>query len=159
MARKIGAGVFEIVYVSTITAAATPTPAEISAGVDLTGFLTDGGFDSPLDGSVSDAADMGSAFNKTQLGTFGGQELTAEFFRDDASDTAWDTLPRGTTGWFVIGRLGIATPGTFKVGDDVDIWPIAVASRNPVAVARAVTQRFMVSCAVPGVPTESYTLA
>ena len=157
--RVIGAGVFEIVHVDALAAPATPTAAEIAAGVMLTRFLTDGGLSTPLDGNVADSSDMASAFNQTQLGTYGGQPLTAEFFRDNDTDTAWDTLPRGTTGWFVFARLGLATPGTFASGDDVDVWPIAVASRNPLDVPRGEMQRFMISCAVPAVPTETFTLA
>jgi hypothetical protein len=159
MARRIGAGVLEIAYVATIADPAAMTAAEGNAGTFLTLFLADGGLATPLDGSIVDAADMSSAFNKTASGTYGGQPLTAEFFRDDAADTAWTTLARTTTGFLVISRFGLATPGTFAIADVVDVWQIEVVSRNPVDVARNEMQRFTVECAVPAVPTEDFAIA
>ncbi len=158
MTRVIGAGVLEIFHVLTIAIITAPTVAELNAGTDLTGFLTDGGLATPLDGSIVDGSDMGSKYNKTAAGTFGGQPVTAEFFRDDAADTAWITLPRATAGHFAISRFGLAAPGTWAAGDVVDVWQIEVITRNPVDVARNEMQRFGVECAVPTVPTEDFTL-
>jgi hypothetical protein len=163
--RKIGAGVFEIFYAPAGSFAndQAPTATELNdaAVIELTDFLTDGGFSSPFDGSIVDAADMGSGFNKTALGTYGGQPLTAEWYRDfpAASDTAWTTLTRGLAGYFVIARNGLATPGTFAIGDEIESWPIGIASRNPVDVARNDMQRFTNECAVPQVPLEDFAIA
>lgn len=159
MARKIGAGVLELSYVLTIAVPAAPTAAELNAGTFLTGFLTDGGLSTPLDGSIVDAADMGSAFNKTASGTFGGQALTLELFRDDAADTAWTTLQRGTVGFIVVARFGLATPGTYAIADVVDIWTIDVVTRNPVDVARNEMQRFGAEMAVTADVTEDFPIA
>ena len=159
MARRIGAGVLELSYVLTIGTPAAPTAAELNAGTFLTDFLTDGGLATPLDGSIVDAADMGAAFNKTASGTFGGQPLTLELFRDDSADTAWTTLARGTTGFIVIARFGLATPGTYAIADVVDIWTIDVVTRNPVDVARNEMQRFTAEMAVTAAPTEDFPVA
>ena len=159
MARKIGAGVLELSYVLTIAVPTAPTAAELNAGTFLTGFLTDGGLATPLDGSIVDSADMGSAFNKTASGTFGGQPLTLELFRDDAADTAWNTLTRGVVGFITIARFGLATPGTYAIADVVDIWTIDVVTRNPVDVARNEMQRFGAEMAVTAVPTEDFPIA
>ncbi len=159
MARKIGAGVLEMAYVLTVAVLTAPTAAELNAGTFLTGFLTDGGLATPLDGSIVDAADMSSAYNKTASGTFGGQPLTIELFRDDAADTAWTTLARDTLGHIAIARFGLATPGTWAIGDTVDLWKIEVVTRNPVDVARNEMQRFNAEMAVPEVPTEDFVIA
>ncbi len=161
MARKIGAGVLEIFHHTTasIAVATAPTAAELNAGTELTGFLADGGLATPLDGSIVDAADMGDRFNKTAAGTFGGQALTAEFFREFPTDTAWDALPRETDGYFSIIRRGLAAPGTFAVADEIDLWTIEVVSRNPLDVARNEMQRFAIECAVPAVPLEDFAIA
>ncbi len=165
MTRKIGAGVFEIYFAPTAYAvddqAPTATELHDAAVIELSDFLTDGGFDSPFDGEIIDAADMGSAFNKTALGPFGGQPITVEWFREfpAASDTAWTTLTRALVGYFVVSRNGLATPGTFAIGDEIEAWPIEIASRNPIKVARADIQRFMNDCAVPQEPLEDFAVA
>lgn len=164
MARKIGAGVLEISFYPSGHFAndQAPTSTELNdaAEVDLTGFLTDGGLATPFDGSVVDNADMSSKFNKTASGTFGGNPLTAEFFRDFplSADTAWSTLARGTAGYFAIARGGKATPGTWAIGDELDLWAIEVVTRNPVDVARNEMQRFTAECAVPAVPLEDFAV-
>ncbi len=159
MARITGAGVLELFYVATVANKSAPTSAELNAGVDLTGFLTDGGLSTPFDGSIVDAADMSSKFNKTAPGTYGGQPLTLELYRDDTADTAWSTLTRGTAGYIAIARFGLATKGTWAIGDKVDLWPITVVTRNPADVVRNEMQRFTVECAVTDVPLEDYALA
>lgn len=159
MARVIGAGVLELFYVPTLTDYTAPTTTQLNAGTDLTGFLTDGGLSTPFDGSIVDIGDMSSKFNKTAAGTFGGNPLTLEFYRDDAADTAWTTLARGVTGYIALARFGLATPGTFAVADVVDVWPIEVVTRNPADVVRNEAQRFSVECAVTNVPAEDYALA
>lgn len=159
MARVIGAGVLEVYHVTTLTDYTAPTTTQLNTNVDLTGFLGDGGITTPFDGSLVDVADMSSKFNKTISGTYGGQPLTLELFRDDAADTAWTTLARGTTGYIVIARFGLATPGTFAIADVVDVWPIEVITRNPSPVTRNEPQRFTVECGVPGTPAEDYSIA
>ena len=159
MARKIGAGVLELAYVLTVSNLLAPTAAELNAGTFLTGFLTDGGLATPLDGSIVDSADMSTAYNKTAAGTFGGQPLTIELYRDDSADTAWTTLARETLGHIAIARFGLATPGTWAIADVVDLWKIDVMTRNPVDVARNEMQRFTAEMAVPEVPTEDFAIA
>ncbi len=165
MTRKIGAGNFELFFApfGHFTNDQTPTVAELNdaAVIELTDFLTDGGVATPLDGSIVDSADMGSRFNKTALGTFGGQPIVLQFYRDfpAASDTAWTTLPRDTTGYYVLSRAGLATPGTFAVSDEVESWPLEVASRNPVDVARNDMQQFTTENAIPGEPLEDFVVA
>lgn len=165
MTRKIGAGNFELFFApfGHFANDQAPTVAELNdaAVIELTDFLTDGGVATPLDGSIVDSADMGSRFNKTALGTFGGQPIVLQFYRDfpAASDTAWTTLPRDTLGYYVLSRAGLATPGTFAVSDEIESWPLEVASRNPVDVARNEMQQFTTENAIPDVPLEDFVVA
>jgi hypothetical protein len=158
MPRVIGAEVLELYIVTTVAVPTAPTSAEITAGDDITSFLTDGGLTTPFDGSLVDVADMSSKFNKTIAGTYGGQPLTMELYRDDNADDAWDALPRGFQGYAAIFRFGCATPGTPAAADVVDLWPIEVITRNPADIVRNEAQRFMVEAGVPEVPLEGYAL-
>lgn len=158
MVRVLGAGVYELFYVAAVTDATAPSVAELNAGIDLTGFLIDGTLDTPLEGSIVDESDVSSDFNKTGPGTYGGDALAAEFYRDNTTDTAWTTLARAVRGYMAITRFGRA--GTaWASGDTLELWPITVISRNMMVPARNEKQRFRVMCAVPGIPLEDYTLA
>lgn len=155
MARFIPDGVLKVRYVPTIVNKSAPSMAEINAGTDLTPFLR--GLSTPLEGSTVDVSDASSKYNKTAAGTYGGQTVNGEFYRDDvaANDTAYSLLPRGTKGNFVIARRGgSGTGGAIATGDKVDVWPIEVITRNPADYTRNEPTGFTVSCAVPGEPAE-----
>lgn len=159
MARVIGAGIAELHIITTIAILAAPTAAELNAGVDLTSFLPDGGLATPLDGSIVDIADMSTKFNATAPGTFGGQPVSIELYRDDAVDTAWTTLVRGFVGFGAVARFALSTPGTWAIGDQVDVWPISVVTRNPADLVRNEAQRFTSESAATAEPTEDFILA
>ncbi|MDX1407625.1 MAG: hypothetical protein R3330_05810, partial [Saprospiraceae bacterium] len=83
----ISNGEVRIYFVSTIADPSAPTVAEITAGDDVTPYLSS--LDTPLDGNAPDASDLSSAFNKTVAGKYGGN-VTAQMYRDDTTDTAFD---------------------------------------------------------------------
>lgn len=160
MAKTILDGVAQLHYVVTINPAA-PSLALVEAGVDLSGFLRPGGDWSPIEGSTVDAATVDSAFNKTARGTFGGQPFSAMFTNDedDANDTAWDTLPRGTTGFFVVSYYGgSGVDGALAVGDIVSAYEIDVYTRKRAAYTRNEVAVFQVDCAVVDEPSEDVAL-
>lgn len=164
MGRIASTGVIRLQYVPTIASAAAPTVAELTTGVDLTPWMTRDGLNTPLDGSTIDVAGANNRYNSTASGSYGGQPVTAKFFRDSvsASDTAWSTLPPQTQGYLVVRRFGGATNSSsdaFVAAQKVEVWPIDVLSRNPVAIADNEAQKFEVSCAVPTPPTMSATVA
>ena len=156
--RYAAAGNSEVFFVAVIADPAAPTSTEINAGIDLVHFLADNGLDSPFDGSTIDTGDLGSRFNKTAPGTYGGQPLKLDGYRGKTIDTFWDTLPRDTAGYIVTSRGGTATRGVFAIGDVVEVWPIEVISRNRVALARNAADRAIIECSVPEEPTEDFAL-
>jgi hypothetical protein len=160
MARFIPDGKLKIRFVAAIASDAAPTITEINAGTDATPFLR--ALNTPLEGSIVDISDVSSKFNKTAPGTYGGQPVTAEFYRDDvfASDTIWTLLARGVATHIVICRRGgSGTSGAIAATDKVDVWPVTVVTRNPAAYARNEPTGFTVEFAVPEEPTEDATVA
>ena len=160
MARFIPDGVLEVVLATAVADMEAPTLAEVTAGTRATGFLRS--LSTPLEGSVVDISDVSSRFNKTTAGTYGGQEASMEFYRDDtqANDTMWNLLPRGTTVYALIARRGgSGTGGIITTGDYVDVWKLEVVTRNPADYSRNEPTGFMVSCAVPEEPQEDVTVA
>lgn len=157
MAKTILDGIAQIHYVQTIADPSAPELAEIEAGVDLSGFLRPGGDWSPMEGSTVDAATVDSAFNSTARGTFGGQPFQAVFTNDDDpdNDTAWNTLPRGTTGFFVVSFYeGTGTDGALAEGDVVNVYAIDVYTRKRNAYTRNELAVFTVDAAVTAEPNE-----
>lgn len=160
MARFIPDGVLKITLAPAVADMTAPTLAEVTAGDDATGFLR--ALSTPLEGSVVDISDVSSRFNKTTAGTYGGQEATMEFYRDDeqTNDTIWNLLARGTTIFAIIARRGgSGVDGAIDTGDYVDVWKLEVITRNPADYSRNEPTGFVVSCAVPEEPQEDVTVA
>ena len=159
MARYVPEGTMEIAYVATVAVPAAPTASELNAGVDLTEFAV-GDLDMPFEGSTAEAGDLSSRFNKTVPGDYGGQEGSCTFHKDSvqANDTAWTTMVRDLIGWLAVAPRGLATPGTWAIGDYVDLWPIQVLSRSLNAQARNTSTRFSIKMAITDEPTEDYAI-
>src|SRR5690606_30993052 len=90
-------------------------------------------------------------------GTYGGQPFSAVFTNDDTpgGDVAWNTLPRGTTGYFVVSFYGGSGPdGTLAVGDIVNVYAIDVYTRKRSPYARNELAVFTVEAAVTEPPHE-----
>jgi hypothetical protein len=128
-----------------------PTVAEIGTdGVELTDFLVT--LDASTTGNTVPTPSFASLFETSISGTVTAT-FTAEFYRDDEDDLAWETLPRATDGFFVVSRFGFA--GDDPVADDlVEVWPVRITSRSPMALTNNEVQRFGVEAAIPQEPNE-----
>jgi hypothetical protein len=133
MAKYGPAGVSEVVWVTTCAVPSAITTTEANAGVDLTSFVRTLP-DVPRTGNTIDVAVLSSKFEARQVGTRGGDVATIEILRDNAADTAYTTFAEDSAGFLVIARQGLATAGTFEIGDIVDVFPATVltlADGNP----------------------------
>lgn len=158
MARIHPPGVALLSIVDTIANLAAPTPAELNAGDDLTEFAR-GMPNIPETGNTADISNLSSKFNARQGASYGGDTATAEFYRDDATDTAYTTMTRGKQTHLVLARDGVATPGTFAIGDKVWVYPITIISRAAGVPGRDEVEFFVSSMAITADATEGYTLA
>ena len=149
--------VTEAVWVTTIAVAGAPTSTEVNNGQDLTSFIR--GIPSvPETGNTADTADLSSKFNKRIPASYGGDNITVECWRDDTTDTAYDTLARGTVGYWVIPWDGLATAGTYIATSVVWIYPCTIISRGMGTPGRDEALWFVSEAAMTDVPTEKYTL-
>jgi hypothetical protein len=153
MAKVASTEVLRLQFVPTIASQAAPTVAEINAGTDLTPWLTPDGLTTNLNGTTIDVQAANSRYKATAPGSYGGDPITAKFFRDDTTDTAYTTLPRLTTGYFVIRRMGPLSSTAFAAAQKVEVWPITVISCNPMPTADNEAQKFEVSCSVQPAPS------
>jgi hypothetical protein len=127
MAKYAPPGVSEVHWVTTMSDYNAPTVSELNGGTDLTAFVRSMP-DLPRNLNLVDVATLDSKYEKRQVGTRGGDQLTVEFLRDDATDTAATTLTEDTAGFLVIARKALATAGTFAIGDEVDVYPATIGS-------------------------------
>lgn len=143
MARRIYDGEIKVQWVPGLTGIADrtrPQLTEIATGTDITEFLQS--LDTPLEGEATPSMDLSSAYRKTVAGPFGGEITTVMYREDDVvDDIAFPLFPRNTTGHFVIRRFGGSTVD-FAENDPVEVWPVRVITRSPVAAESAVVQAF-----------------
>lgn len=119
-------GFTKAAFVTTVTKAA-PTAAQLNAGTRLETFMRNMP-NIPRSANLVDIATLDDKYESRQVGTRGGEMITAEFLRDGTTDTAYTTLAEDASGYFVIARKGIAG-ATFAAADKVDVYPVTVASK------------------------------
>lgn len=148
-------------FLPTVSSLAAPTVAEITAGKNLTSYLIS--LNASSTGNTVPTPNVATLFETSIPGTVQAS-CTADFYRDDEAgvngDLAWITLPRRTTGFFLVMRYGIASPGASPTtGDKVEVWPISVVSRTMSNMANNTAMTFTVTCSVPDVPNEAAVVA
>ena len=137
-------------FANTVADKSAPTTANITAAVDLTGFLVS--LNASSRGNVVPTPSLDTLFETSISGTVQAT-FDADFYRDDDNDLAWDTLPRATEGFFIIQRVG-GDGDAPKVGDLVEVWPVIVTSRTNANMTSNTVMSFTVSCSVPSEPDE-----
>lgn len=156
MARLIPNENTRVFFVPAIASPALiPTPTEVNGGTDLTDFLVT--LDASTSGNTVPTPSFASLFETSISGTVSAS-FTAEFYRDDTTDTAWDTLPRATNGYFVISRFGFAG-ATAANGDEVEVWPVLITARSAMSLTNNEVQRFGIESSVPEEPNEAAVIA
>lgn len=130
-----------------------PTTAEINAAIVLTDLLM--GLNASSTGNVVPTPSLDTLFETSIIGT-SQATFSADFYRDDLVDKAWDTLPRGAKGFFIISRFGGAGVNQKPViGDYVEVWPVQVVSRTAANMANNAVQTFSITASINVEPNES----
>jgi hypothetical protein len=158
MARIIPNENSYIAFLTTIAATTlVPTTAEITSGVNLTPFIIS--INASMRGNIVQTPSFDNRFETNIPGTITGTFET-DMYRDDTTDTAWTTLPRGTSGFFVISRFG--GHGTLYkpiIADKVEVWPVRTVARAAANLTNNTAQTFTLQCAVTQVPNEGAVIA
>jgi hypothetical protein len=141
-------------FATTIASATlAPTALEVTGAVDLTPFLMS--LNASAAGNQVPTPNFDSLFETSIVGT-SQATFTADFYRDDTLDTAWETVPRGTKGFFIISRFGGSGTDQKPIAADlVEVWPVEVVSRIAANMQNNTVQSFSITCAVNIVPAES----
>jgi hypothetical protein len=142
---------------ATISDIEAPTAAQVTAAIDLTGYCIS--LNASARGNTVPTPAFDSLFETSTAGT-SAATFDADFYRDDEDDLAWETLPRGTRGYFLIARFGgTGTDNVPKAGDEVEVWPVMVTSRTMANMSSNTVLTFTASCSVNVEPAEAATVA
>ena len=151
-------------FIDEATATFDPTgelsafPAlDVAAATPLASFITS--LNASSQGNVLPTPSFDTLFETSISGTVSAQ-FSADFYRDNEVDTAWETFPRATKGYFIVSRFGgIGTDNLPEATDEVEVWPIIVTSRTMQGMGSNQVQMFSINCSVPREPDEAVVLA
>lgn len=131
---------------------AAPTDLEVAASTNVTEYVVS--LTANSQGNTVPTPSLDTLFETSVPGT-STASFTADFYRDDTDDTAWETLTRGLKGYFYISRFGGGGANAMpEAGDKVEVWPVTITSRSASALASNTAQTFTLTCAVPEEPAE-----
>lgn len=119
-----GAGKERMWIVTSLSSMTAPSLAQITAGVDVSGFLTKGGFARPRSGNEISVSPVADRENLTIAGSINNGPLSATFRKDDVagSDAAWNALTEGSPYYIVYcGQGGSGVGGAIAAGDKVEV--------------------------------------
>lgn len=165
MARIIPNEETFILFATVVADLKAPTKAEIAAAVNLTPYIIS--INASTRGNVVQTPSFDTRFETSIPGTVTAT-FEADLYRDDEDDDAWDTLPRGTRGVFIVSRFGgSGGPSTTPVtalhspttGDSVECWPVFVVARTATNLTSNTAQTFQLQCSVPEEPSENSLVA
>jgi hypothetical protein len=125
-------GKVRVAYVPAIANLAAPTTTELNAGMLLQLLMTADG----LSGFRPDTADvdtssLASTFNTQTLGRVSFSNMMLRFKKQDGTDTVWNTLTKGTTGFIVLRRY-IDQATAWASSQKVQVYPVIVATEADV---------------------------
>lgn len=136
---------------------AAPKAIEVSAAIDLTDFIIS--LTASAQGNAVPTPRLRRLFETTIPGT-SSASFSVEMYRDNVTDTAWDTLPRDTAGVFYISRFGGLGANKLPIAlDKIEVWEIRVVSRAGSAMSSNTAQTFTLTCSVPEEPVEDAVVA
>lgn len=142
---------------ATLANIQAPATAAIAAAIDLTGYCIS--LNASARGNTVPTPAFDSLFETSTAGT-SAATFDADFYRDDEEDTAWDTLPRGTRGHFIIARFGGTGVNNIPIATDiVEVWPVMVTSRTMANMSSNTVLTFTASCSVNIEPAEAAVVA
>ncbi len=158
MARLIPNESTWVGFATTIAATdLEPTAAEVAAADVVTPLLIS--LNASSTGNTVPTPSFDTLFETSVPGTVSAQ-FSADFYRDDADDVAWDAFPRGTTGFMIISRFGGSGTDNLPIAaDEVEVWPITVTSRTMQNMASNQVLMFSLTCSIPEEPNEAAIVA
>jgi hypothetical protein len=130
VADLITDGFTRVAWVTTISNAAAPTTTELNAGILLHDTMTADG----LSGFNPETADVptskfSSTFDTNRPGRVSYSGTMLRFCKQDGTDTIFNTLAYGTSGFIVI-RRSLAASTAWTAAQKVEVYPATAGERR-----------------------------
>lgn len=159
IADVLADGNTRVAFVAAISNQASPTTAELNAGILLQSYITaDGlmGFEATT--AEVDTTSLASTFDTKTIGrdAFSGTGLRLK--KQSGTDTAFTTLSRGTTGFIAI-RRGVAETTAWASAQALEVYPIICGQRKMLAPEANSVQRYEVPTPITSAPSLTATVA
>lgn len=149
MARFFRRGLSKVKFAPAV-AGASPTRAEITAGVDLSASVADiTGFQ--LQNNPITTPDLSTAFDSQIDGPDSTDDSALTFYDDNASSTIRTTLAKGVSGYILL------FPYNDLVGKRVEVWQVKSTGVNDQWTLDAQAAQFRVGFAILSTPNQSGT--
>ena len=121
MSNYIHEGMTKVAWVVTLSSVSAPSAAQLTAGTDITTFITKDGLNISLTQNNVENTSLAETFDSQLVGSWGG-DPSITFKRNNASDTAWDLFEWGAVGFLVV-RRGVLFSTAFAAAQKVEVYP------------------------------------
>ncbi len=144
MADIIADGRTRASWVTTIANIAAPTVAELNAGILLQNTLTPAGLQGlqPETAKI-DASSLASRITLNRNGRAGIDGAMLEFKKQDGTDTIYDTLLFGVTGYLVV-RTSILESTAWTIAQKVRVYPMECGEVSHVDIEENSMERYQI---------------
>jgi hypothetical protein len=148
MARYFRRGRSKVRFLPTVASLDAPTTAEITAGTDLTGSISEmAGFE--FSNSPITTPDLSTTFTTQIPGEDTTSTSTLTFYDDDTATTIRTALAKGTQGYILLQPYGTTT------AKRAEVWPVTTTGVNDHWVTGNEAARFTVAFAITAAPHQS----
>lgn len=144
MSDRMTDGFTRVWWVTTLSSLTSPTATQISAGVDLTSFITKDGLDVQPDQSMVDTTSLLSTTETEDLGM--AKVATTLTMKRASTDTAWTTFAANPSGYLVI-RRGVAVATAATAAQKCEVYTARAANRIPIKPTANEVEKFTVTLA------------
>lgn len=146
-------------FVAGISNNAAPTVAELNAGMLLTSTMRpDGLIGFEADTADVDNSSLASDFDTVTVGrdSFSGTMLRLK--KQSGTDTIYDTLTKGTTGYIVVRRY-VAQATSWAAGQKVNVYPVTIGRERELPPEANTVAMYEVPTKISSEPTLRATVA
>ena len=150
-------------FVPTIASTAIPpttaTTAEITAGTDLTPYVTKDGVQPPTNQNMVDTGSIDTNFDSQEPGSFGGPFVLILKKKRGTAEVAWTTISYGLTGYLVVSYDNFGGDNVPVAGDKIQIFPVKAHEPLMNNSAANEEQKFTTNFAVTSKPNLKGTVS
>jgi hypothetical protein len=148
-----------VAFVAGIANNAAPTVAELNAGILLTPYIRpDGLIGFEADTADVDNSSLASDFDTVTVGRDSFSGTMIRFKKQTGTDTVYDTLTKGTTGYIVVRRY-VAQATSWAASQKVNVYPITCGRERELPPESNTVAMYEVPCKISSEPTLRATVA